>query len=82
MPYGFIVIIAVIAPKLHFVFATKASLIAKAPVLGVLGICLAGLIWFPQFSLAALLLIIGLGIFLSLYQRCAKACSSDRLDLP
>jgi hypothetical protein len=78
MPYGFIVIITVIALTLYFVFATKASLVAKVLVLGVLGVCLAGLFWFPQFSLVALLLLIGLGIFLLLYQRCAKARSSDR----
>jgi hypothetical protein len=73
MSYGYIVIIAVIALTLYFVFATKAWLIAKALVLVVLGACLAALFWFPEFSLAALLLMIGLGIFLSFYRICARA---------
>jgi len=80
MPYGYIVIIAVIALTLYFVFATAASFIAKALVLGVLGVGLVGLFWLPQYSLAALLLMVGLGIFISFYRICAQARSSDRRD--
>jgi hypothetical protein len=80
MPYGYIVILVVIALTLYFVFASTASLVAKALVLGVLDVCLACLFWFQRFSLAALLLIVGLGIFISLYRICAQAGSSDRRD--
>jgi hypothetical protein len=80
MPYGYIVIIAVIALTLYYVFATAASLVSKALVLGVLGVCLACFFWLPRFSLAALFLMVGLGIFISLYRICAQAGSSDRRD--
>ncbi|MGA3284967.1 MAG: hypothetical protein ABSD57_10985 [Verrucomicrobiota bacterium] len=80
MPYGYIVIIAMMALTLYLVFATAVSLIAKALVLGVLGACLACLFWLPRFSLAALLLMVGLGIFISLYRICAQARSSNRRD--
>jgi hypothetical protein len=80
MPYGYIVIVAVTGLTLYFVIATQASLIAKALVSGVLGACLTCLFWFPQYSLAALLLMVGLGIFISLYRICAQARSSDRRD--
>lgn len=78
MPYGYIVIIAVIALTLYYVFATVASLISKVLVLGVLGVCLVFLFWLHRFSLAALFLMVGLGIFISLYRICAQARSSDR----
>ena len=80
MPYGYIVILAVIAMTLYFVFATTASLISKALVLGVLGFCLACIFWLHRFSLAALFLMVGLGIFISLYRICAQARSSNRRD--
>jgi len=80
MPYGYIVIVAVIALTLYYVLATAASFVSKAVVLGVLGVCLVCLFWLHRFSLAAMLLMVGLGIFISLYQICAQARSSNRRD--
>lgn len=80
MPYGYIVLVAVIALSLYYVFATSASFISKVLVLGVLGFCLACFFWLHRFLLAALFLMVGLGIFISLYRICAQARSSDRRD--
>ena len=68
MPYGYIVVVAVLALTLYYVFATDASLISKVLVVGLLGFCLACLFWWHRFSLAALLLMVGLGIFISFYR--------------
>jgi len=80
MPYGFIVLIAVVALTLYFVFATSASVISKVLVLGVLGFCLACFFWLHRFTLAALFIMVGLGIFISFHRIVAQARSSDRRD--
>jgi len=80
MPYGYIVLAAVIALTLYYVLGTPASLVSKVLVLGVLGFCLACLSWWHRFTLAALFLIVGLGIFISLYRICVQARSSNRRD--
>ena len=80
MPYGLIVIAAVIALTVHYVFCTGASLIPKVLVIGVLGVCLAFIYWLHRFSLAALLLMVALGIYISFYRIYAQARSSNRRD--
>lgn len=78
MPYGYIVIVAVIALTWYYVFATDASLVSKALVAGVLGFCLACLFWWHRFSLAAFFLMVGLGIYISFYRIYEQSRSSDR----
>ncbi len=80
MPYGYIVLVAVIALTLYYVFATSASVISKVLVLGVLGFCLACFFWLHRFMLAALFLMVGLGVFISFYRIIAQARSSNRRD--
>jgi len=80
MPYGLIVVGAVIVLTLHYVFATGESWISKTLVLGILGFCLGGLFWWHRFSLAALFLLVGLGLYLSLYRICALASASGGRD--
>lgn len=62
MPYGYIVLFAVIALTVYFVFATPAPHIAKGVVLGVMGFCLACIFWWHRFTLAAFFIMVGLGI--------------------
>jgi hypothetical protein len=78
MPYGYIVLVSVIALTLYFVFATSASFISKVIVLGVLGFCLVCFFWLHRFTLAALFITVGLGIFISLYRIHAQAHSPGR----
>jgi hypothetical protein len=80
MPYGYIVLVAVIALTLYYVFATSASVISKVLVLGVLGFCLACFFWLHRFMLADLFLMVGLGVFISFYRIIAQARSSNRRD--
>jgi multisubunit Na+/H+ antiporter MnhF subunit len=80
MPYGLIVLVIVIALTYYYVFATSASLISKALVLGVLGFCLSCFFLFHRFALAASLIMTGLGIFISVYRIIAQARSPDRRD--
>jgi hypothetical protein len=78
VPYGYIVIVAVVALTLHFVFTTSASIAIKSIALGVLAFCLACLFWLHRFSMAALFLLVALGIFISFYRIWAQARSSNR----
>jgi hypothetical protein len=80
MPYGFIVLIAVIWLTWDYVLATNVSRFAKGLVLGVLGVGLAGPFYWPRHALTALFLLVGLGIFLSLRRLIAQARSSGRRD--
>ncbi len=78
MPYGYIVIAGVMALTLYYAIATEASLISKVLVVGMAGFCLACLFWWHRFSLAALFIMVGLGVFISLYRIYAQSRSSDR----
>ncbi len=78
MPYGYIAIIAVIGLALHHAFATTASIISKVLVLEVLVVCLACLFWFHLYQLVALFVLVGLGIYVSLYRIIVQARSSNR----
>jgi hypothetical protein len=78
MPYGYIVIIGVIGLTLYFVFASHASLVSKTLVLAVLGACLLCLFWLHRYSLLALLVLVGLGIFISFYRLIEQTRSSGR----
>jgi len=80
MPYGLIVLVVVIALTFYYVFATSASPISKAIVLGVLGFCLSCFYLFHRFALAASFIMTGLGIFISVYRMIAQARTSDRRD--
>ena len=80
MPYRYIVLIAAIALTLYYILRSPASLVSKLLVLGVLGFCLGCFFWWHRFTLAALFLMVGLGIFVSFYRSCAQARSSDRRD--
>ncbi len=80
MPYGLIVLVAVVALTYYYVFTTSASLISKAIVLGGLGFCLACFFLLQRFTLAASFIMTGLGIFISVYRIIAQARSSDRRD--
>jgi hypothetical protein len=80
MPYGLIVLVTVIALTYYYVFATSASLISKVIVLGALGFCLACFFWLHRFTLVALFIMAGLGVFISFYRIFAQARSSDRRD--
>jgi phosphatidylglycerophosphate synthase len=46
----------------------------------VLGFCLACFFWLHRFTLAALFIMVGLGIFISFHRIVAQARSSDRRD--
>jgi nicotinamide riboside transporter PnuC len=78
MPYGYIIIIAVIGLTLYFVFATGASRFSKTLVFGVLGACLLCRFWLHRYSLWALFVMVGLGIFISFYRIYEQARSSGR----
>jgi hypothetical protein len=80
MPYTLIVIVAVSWLTLDFVLATEASRPAKGLVVGVLGVGLANLFYWHRHALAALFLLVGLGIFLALHRLIAQARSSGRRD--
>jgi hypothetical protein len=71
---------AVIVLTLRHVFATTVSLIAKTVVLAVMGFCLACLFCWHRFTLTALFLMVGLGIYLSIYQICVRARPPRRHD--
>ena len=78
MPYGIIVIVAVIAVVVNFVVRTDASVVAKGVVVALLGLSLACFFWLHRYTLTALFVMVGLGIFISLHRICVKAGSSDR----
>lgn len=80
MPYGYIVLAAVIVLTLHYVLTSPALLISKLIVLAVLGFCLACFFWLHRFTLAALFIMVGLGVYLSIYRICMQAGSSHRRD--
>jgi hypothetical protein len=80
MPYGYIVIVAVIALTVYYVFLSEASLVSKIVVAGILGICLLDLYWLHKFGLWDLFLMVGLGIYISMYRLYAKARSSNGRD--
>ena len=78
MPYGYIVIVGAIALTLSYVFATSASLVSKVLVLGVLGFCLGCFFWWHRFTLVALFIMVGLGVYISMYRIIARSRSSGR----
>jgi hypothetical protein len=80
MPYGLIVIAAVIWLTLDFVLATEVSRAAKGLVLGVLDVGLAGCFYWHHHALASLFLLVGLGLCLALHRLIAQARSSGRHD--
>jgi hypothetical protein len=80
MPYGYIVIFGAIGLTLYYVFATSASLVSKVLVLGVMGFCLACFYWLHRFTLAALFIMVGLAIYISIYRIVAQARSPDQRD--
>ena len=80
MPYGYILILVAIGLTLYYVFTTTASLISKVLVLGVMGFCLACFYWLHRFTLAALFIMIGLAIYISIYRIVMQARSPDRQD--
>jgi hypothetical protein len=80
MPYGYIVLATVTALALYYVFATAASLVSKVLVLAVLGFCLGCFFWWHRFTLAALFIMVGLGIYISFYRIFAEARASSRRD--
>jgi hypothetical protein len=77
MPYSLIVIIAVTALTLYYVFASEASRLSKALVGGVLSFCLVCRFGLHRFPLLTLFLMVGLGIFISIYRICVLARYSD-----
>lgn len=78
MPYGYIVIIAVIGLALHHVFSTTAPLVSMVLVLGVLGVCLTRLFWLHLYPLVALFGLVRLGIYISLYRIIVQARFPDQ----
>ena len=77
MPYGLILLVISIALALWYVFATKASLIAKASVSGLQCFALICFYWLPRFALYACFLMAGVGIFILFYRACQQVRPSD-----
>jgi hypothetical protein len=77
MPYSFIIIIAVMALSLWYIFISDAGLASKVLVGGLLSLSLACIFWWHRFSLAALLVMVGLGVDISFYRIYARSHFSD-----
>jgi len=77
MPYGLILLVISIALALWYVLATEASLISKASVSCLQCFALICYHLLPRFSLYALFLMAGVGIFILFYRACQQVRPSD-----
>ena len=80
MPYGFVVIFGAMFLTLYYVVVTEASLLSKLLVFALFDGCIACIFWWHRYSLVAFFLLVGLGIFITLYRVWVQSHFPDRRD--
>jgi len=69
-----------VALTLYYVIVTGASIISKVLVTAVLVACLVCIFRLHRYSLFAIFVMTGLGVFITVYRACEQARSSNRPD--